>query len=157
MTLYEVINPSDDVTFRAADPKIAIGVTMVVGEGQYPLEDEKSTNYPTMFLSGKKEDADKGLQPYFTSVENMLEYLDAHLQETIDALESFSVVSIAGRVDFEKALEAIDDPEKRKKWREEFEDRHRSSVNNICGYAHKMTNIYKKRQSKVGETGERQP
>lgn len=142
--LWEVINPSDAVTFRADDPKIAVGVTLLVGEGSYGLEDETGKDYPH-HVPLRDEGADgEATQPYFPSLDAMFKYLKDHPTETIDALESFAVVGKDERIDYEKALDAITDPAKLKKYKADFDDRHRTSLNNICGYAHSCVKAFKK-------------
>lgn len=38
--IYEVINPSDAITFKAEDEKLAVATVILLGEGQYGLHRE---------------------------------------------------------------------------------------------------------------------
>lgn len=146
--MWEVINPSDAVSFTTDDVRIAIGVTALVGEGHYGLQDEKGREYPAMLLFMDMEQIGKHLCPHFNSLKEMLDYLGAHPDKTIAALESFALASIPQRIDFEKALEAITDEEKRRKYVAEFNDRHRTSVNDICAHARALVKVYQKKSGR---------
>lgn len=148
--LWEVINPSDAVSFRTDDTRIAIGVTVVVGEGHYGLQDEKGVEYPSLLFLSSKEQIEKMLQPHFPSLEALFAYLKANPEKTIAALDSFAVVGIPQRVDFEKAVEAITDEERRRNYVAEFNDRHRTSINDICTYARALVKFYRKRPAAGG-------
>jgi hypothetical protein len=134
--LYEVINPSDGITFRTDDTKIAIALATLLGEGQYGLEDENGNgDYPTMFLFMDEEQINERLKPHFNSTKEMFDYVKANVDDFIKAIDSLATVDIAGRTDYEKALEHIKDEKDREKYKEWFNDKHRSSMNNIYGYA----------------------
>ena len=53
--LYELINPSDPVTFEAPDLKVAALVTIILGQGQYGAQpvDDSAEGVPIMLFFGR--------------------------------------------------------------------------------------------------------
>ena len=133
--IYEIINPSDMITFRADDEKIAIVLTVLLGNGQYGLKSEADKNYPTLFLFMKTEQINEGLKPFFNSVAELLQYATDHAEEMAISFDSVVTADRCWRIDYEKALEHIVDEKERQKYKDEFNDRHASSLNNIYGCA----------------------
>lgn len=152
MALYEVVNPSDGITFRTDDVKIAIALTAMLGGGKYGLEDEKGKqDYPTLFLFMSKEQIDEKLKPYFNNVDEMFSYVDGHLKEMVEAIDSLAVADIAKRIDYEKALEHITDETEKQKYKDWFNDEHTSSLNNIYGYAQSLRKGFSGKLNREGE------
>lgn len=139
MTVYEVINPSDAVTFEADDPRIAILAGAFVGDGRYGVRDDKG-NDPglPLFLFGGCGDwlESEGLLAFARTPEG-----GAKLAA---ALDSFVCCSIANR----KAIRAAvgNDPEAMARFNEEK----RTSMNNICGRARKIAATLRKAEGVAG-------
>ena len=131
---YDLVNPSDPVTFEAPDLKIAALVTLILGHGQYAAnpEDESAEGVPSMLFGGAEEWWNEHFQePMENAGERDRERLAA-------ALRSVCYGSVTDRKLYDSAVEAIDSPEKRAAFIAEWNDRNRSSMNNIMGRAHSI-------------------
>ena len=132
--IYNLINPSDPITFDAPDLKTAALVTMVLGSGRYAAEpeDNSTEGVPLMMFGGG------------------LEWWSAHFDEPLDgsfdrnaaplaaALRSVCCGSKTDRHLFDSALRAIPDQSARDAFVAEWNDRKRSSMNDIMGFAHRV-------------------
>jgi hypothetical protein len=121
MTLYELINPSDPYTFYAPSIEVA-GVCAVL----------LSTAFGARQVSGEGEGT-----PVFFGWQEWLDergidanWIEEHRYQIADAYESFLIGDAAKRDDIESML-AILPEEKRREWRDQRQDRHRSSMNRI--------------------------
>lgn len=126
---YEIINPSDKAMFEADDLRIAALVTFLIGGGQYGAEPEdgEAEGVPIFLFGGNKE----WWSAHFD--EPMEGAVDRHAAKLVVALRSVCYGDMTDRRLFDSALTAIDDPEKRAAFVAEWNDRHRSSLNDIMG------------------------
>jgi hypothetical protein len=134
--LYEIINPSDAVTFRAPDDKIARAVTLLVGNGQYGLrrieDDGKTVDVPCMLLFLTGPLTARMLTEWFGST--FSDFVSTHRVEIAEALESCQNIAPDGREGYE-ALVAAQPKAKRAAFVKRYEDKHRSSMNTITKFA----------------------
>lgn len=129
---YEIINPSDKCFFKADDLKIAGLVTVILGNGQYGAEPEEegAPNVPLFLFGGFDEWwAQNGDGESEGAV-------DRNAPEIIAALRTVCYGDLRERALFDEACAAIDDPQKKADFIESWNDKHRSSMNNIMGRAH---------------------
>ena len=128
---YELINPSDPYTFEADDFEVA-ALTVFSISTAYSAEAQDGCEGVPLFLFG-------GASEWYA--ERFGRMPDEGLTEkklaVAKALESFMLGSFEDRRRYNAALEAIDDPEKRKSFMHEWQDG-RSSMNNIGEYAHRL-------------------
>lgn len=144
MKLYEVINPSDAVTFEAESDDVAAIAVLFLGRGKYGCTDEQGSDVLPLLLFGsdgwiEKFCADRKLA-------DLSDFLSANAEALAKALESTSVCSLANR----KALVAAvgPDPVALERWNEAK----RSSLNNICAAARKLAAAFRKpRAAKAGK------
>ena len=124
MMIYELINPSDKCTLEAESLSIAAFSALVLSPryGVKNVEDEDDTFF-AFFGAGEAFEEQWG---------PINDFLDKHATEIANCLDTFAYVSAEERVQYVRALELIDDPEKRAVFRSEHDDRRRSSVNQIC-------------------------
>jgi len=128
----EIINPSDKAFFEAGDLKIAALVTFLIGGGQYGAEaEEEGAESVPIFLFGGGED---WWNDHFD--EPMEGAVDRHAASVAAALRTVCYGDVTDRRLFDSALAAIDDPVKRAAFVAEWNDRHRTSLNDIMGRAH---------------------
>ena len=140
MQIYDLVNMSDAITFKAPTRLIATLVTTVLGGGQYGAtaidengEEDKDAGVP-IFMFG-------GFEAFMASLgetgptEGMA---DRYAAELIPALRSVTLGSVADRRLYDSALEAIDDPVKSAAFISNWNDIRRSSLNDIMGRAHKI-------------------
>ena len=133
--LYELINPSDETHFEAPNLMIAALVTVMLGQGQYQAkpEDETAEEVPFFMFGG----FDEWWAEHFPD-EQAEGAGDRHATELAAALRSVCYGDLRERCLYDRALNAIDDPGKRAAFIADWNDKHRSSLNNIMGRAHAM-------------------
>ena len=138
--LYEVINPSDEITFYAPSDKVAVAAVLVCGEGQWGatrIEDDGDVDVGGMLLFSDEEQTNKYLQKWLRTSD--LGYvLDHYGEEIATALESMAIMSSSERYAYDEAVNAIRDPVARKKYIKKVNNHNRTSLNDITSYAHKM-------------------
>lgn len=121
MTLYELVNPSDGYTFYAPSIEIAAAcaVLLSTGFGATPSSGEGEST-PVLF----------GWQEWLDERGIDSEWIDSHRDEIADAYESFLIGGSSERADVESMLAMLPE-EKREEWRNQRQDRRRSSMNQI--------------------------
>jgi len=121
LTLYELINPSDPYTFYAPSVEVA-GVCAVL----------LSTSYGAKPVSGDGESTPIlfGWQEWLTEhgIDNA--WITEHKDEIADAYDSFLIGDSSKRADVESMLAMLSE-DKRQEWRDQRQDRHRSSMSRI--------------------------
>lgn len=135
--IYEFVTPSDAITFRAENDKIAFVVCLFLGEGKAGCyrEDGESINTMTAFIfnqEGRNE-----VYKQYCDTDNLQSVFDENIESIALALQSFSYGSISDRKQYEDALEAITDEEKLKEFKAKHEDRNRTSMSKWVSYAWK--------------------
>lgn len=133
MGLYELIQPSDPITFYASDEAVARAVCLMLGDGKYGLHDEHGENLDTILLFCGEAQAEKRLHDWFG--DDVAGFMEAKQKDIAEALESVMVVGVKERAMFELALRAIDDPAKRETFKADLKERNRSSLNDITSRA----------------------
>lgn len=132
---YEIINPSDKCFFFAESYRIAGLVTVLLGSGQYSAQPEEETEaaqaVPFFMFGGFDEwwEEHGDGQPTEGAI-------DRHRDEVITVLRSVCYGDLRERALFEEAVAAIDDEDKKAAFVASWNDRHRSSLNDIMGRAH---------------------
>lgn len=136
-TYYELINPSDRISFSASSDLVALLAALVVS----PDFGAKRNGFqagPYMFASSARvlQDVTNTGDPA-TSIS---EALERHREAIADALDTFQIVSIKDRAMYDEALEMVQksDPAAAAAWRAKWLDKKRTSMSNICAYAWEM-------------------
>ncbi|MDD5542860.1 MAG: hypothetical protein PHX83_06765 [Acidobacteriia bacterium] len=146
MKLYEVINPSDAVTFYAPDDATAVAVALTLGEGHYGAkrcEDDVSVGGLLLFC--KEKEAEQRIFGWLNG--SFPEWCDAHDEALTAALESCATV--AGQDDrfvYDKACSGLSGAEL-EAFKAEVQDRNRSSINDITGRAWKYAKVLRKNKA----------
>jgi hypothetical protein len=136
--IYEVINPSDCVTFEADELKLAQAACLMVGQGQYGLENEESEDVLPILVFGDPEPwlKDNGLHP-------ISEFIDDYAAEIAEVLRTFMCCGISDR---RAALKIIDMATDKQKALDVWNDEHRTSLNNICARAYALADSLEKKR-----------
>jgi hypothetical protein len=114
--LYELINPSDNITFRATVGEAAC-IADRMRSGMYFVRDVETGTAPEI----------EDMQAYYDAI-----WTDAaRLASYADAYDSFLVGSLSERQLFEDATARMS-PAEREIYRTEYHDRRRTSMNDIC-------------------------
>jgi len=136
MKLYELANPSDPYTFYAPTIEVAGAAVALLSTsfGAIPVDGEGES---TPVLFGWEEWLkEKGIDS---------KWADSHRLEIADALDSFLIGGADKRADVESMLRMLSD-DKKKEWRDERQNRRRSSLNQIGESAYKTADNLRKKQ-----------
>lgn len=134
--ILEIVNPSDAVTIEADDVTVAGVCTFLLSRGACGLKNEQGeTVFPILMFGGfedwLKENGITDLDMWITN----------HKDEMIKVLESVVYGNIGSRKLFQSAIEKMTS-ENAAKYREEWNDKKRSSMTNIgaayLAYAKKL-------------------
>ena len=130
MNVYEVINPSDETTCEAESLAVAAFSTLLVCS-QYGVMNaaEESDRFFDCF---------QGIAAFAATWGEPKEFGERNAEAIIACLESFAYLSPRERRRYKPALELIDDPEKRRLFRDEHEDSARTSTTQICKRAWRL-------------------
>lgn len=128
--LYEIVNPSDAYTLRADSDAVAAAAIGLLGNGQYDIDAEDDHEVPGGML------ALTGTQAFAEAYgEEFGAFVDSHIAEIADALESVVIGNFGDRAEYEQVLSLIEGPEKQAEYRDKRHDLRRSSMNDIGGRA----------------------
>lgn len=139
MNIYEFITPSDPITFKADDDKVAFACALLLGNGKAGC-DNKTTgeSIPTMLMFSK--DPDKEIENFIGG--DFKDFIETNKQKIKECFNSFAYGSVSDRQTFDDACEAITDTEKLKVFKAKHEDKNRSSmsqwVKGAWSYAERM-------------------
>lgn len=150
--IYELLNPSDMVTFEASDKLVAVSVCVLLGAGRFGLDAETDVaqdGFPLLiFANDEQTNAAMRDAGFERGSESVIPFVDAHLTEIADAFDSFWYCDLAER----KAIMAAigTDPNARVRYNEAK----RSSVNNIGAAAAEWSKRLRERLGSKNETAE---
>lgn len=124
MTIYEFVTPSDAITFKTDDEKIAYACTVILSEGKAGCKDTTTgKSLPTMlFLSSN---AMENIKAYLGM--ELPEYMDENKEKISACFKSFAYTTPSTRAAFDAALSSLTDEKEVKKFLEKHEDK-RSSM-----------------------------
>ena len=152
---YELINPSDPVTFTAPNYEAAAGAVIVVGQGHYgavlldengqKLDGKEDLEVP-MFLFGYGVDEWKEKH----GIESLEDFCAEHRLDIVRTLRTFCTGKPQERKLFFSALDFIDDPAKRQKFIKEWDDKQRSSLNDITNRAYEIADAIEEKARRDG-------
>lgn len=123
--ILELVNPSDAVTFVGDDPKVAGIATLLLGNGWYALRGEDGEDFvPLMIFGGHVEWlASQG-------IDDADDFLTANAEAVAAFLDTCAYGGIKERQAFDEAIKRMT-PDKAAEHRAWWNDRNRSSMNNI--------------------------
>ena len=125
MNIYEFITPSDPITFKADDDKVAFTCALLLGNGKAGCEN-KATGESLLTMLIFAKDPDKDIQDFIGG--DFKEFLEANKTMIAECFKSFAYGSVSDRRTFDDACDAITDPEKLKEFKAKHEDKNRSSM-----------------------------
>jgi len=128
----EIANPSDPYTVKG-ERDVLCCVGLMLGRGQYPLNDENGETILPFFWSGG-DAAQFFLDKFGVALDK---FLDDEDYRVADCLDTVLIGSFGDRKDVEAALELMD-PADQVGWLDKRHDRKRSSMNDIGAYAWSM-------------------
>lgn len=138
MIEYELINPSDPYTFLAPSRKVAaLAVfSLSTGFGAKTKDDNLEMEVPVFLFCPDMIDA-WYKDTFGQNIDDDCKFLRAEIADTLD---SFMLGGFEDRKRYQLALDSIDDPVKKEKFKEEWQNA-RSSMNNIGAAAYKIARL----------------
>ena len=133
-TIWEIINPSDKYTMVAESFEVAAVACCFLGNGQYGAEEVDGERRVPIFIYG---DVDAWFHKQFGA--SFDECAERSQTEAAAALGTVIIGDAAGRDAYESGLALIDDPKKKKQWRDRWHDKRRSSMNDIGKRAQQLS------------------
>lgn len=142
MNLYELVTPSDPITFKAIDDKVAFLCAVLLGNGKagcHRYVDGNEINIPSMVQFSP--DPQKDIKDFLGC--ELDEYFDNHKFQIKECFLSFAYGDISDRQNYDDAILAITDPEKLKEFQKRHEDRNRTSMSKWVKFAWDLGNKIK--------------
>ena len=146
--IYDLINPSDDITFDAPTFESAAVAVVLLGLGRFGAKPEVDESPDGAFLHreiplltlGPYDKKDKWLLDNFgvQSNEDYTAFIDRHHTDVVATLRSFATVSVKERRIYDLALSKITEPDKRAEFLAEWDDENRTSLHEIVNHAHQL-------------------
>ncbi len=125
MNIYEFITPSDPITFKADDDKVAYICAVLLGNGKAGCNNlTTGESLRTMLMFSQKPDKD--IQDFIG--EDVNEFIETNKPKIAACFNSFAYGSFSERQTYDNACEAITDPDKLKEFKEKYENDNRSSM-----------------------------
>lgn len=137
--IYSLINPSDVISFHANSDAVARFVGLLLGNGQFGVEDVSGKTVLPIFLLATREDVKSYLEDKeLWNGHNYEDFLKISFLEAADALETFAVMPASDREKLDKRLELFETKKDREAYLLIHNDKHRTSLSDICGEALSM-------------------
>lgn len=125
MNIYEFITPSDPITFKSDNDKVAFACALLLGNGKAGCKNKTTgENLPTMLMFSTNPD--KNIQDFIGG--DFKEFLETNKPQIAECFKSFTYGSVSDRQTFDDACEVITNPEKLKEFKAKHEDKNRSSL-----------------------------
>lgn len=138
MNIYEFVTPSDPITFKTDDDKIAFVCALILGNGKAGCRNiDTDKSIPSFLLFS--EDPEASIKDYIGA--DLGEFIEKNKPNIAECLMSFSYGSVSERKTFDDACNAITDPEKLIGFKAKHEDENRTSMSQ---YVKTAWNIGKK-------------
>lgn len=146
--IYELINPSDPISFHASDDDVARAVGMVLGRGKAGVDDLRGeTVLPILFLSPPEGVNAYMEDPQWWGGMTLGELMWNRGDEVAAALDTLAIVRAEHRAAFDAKVEALD-PGLRAEYLEAHADEERTSMNDYRAYARSTAAAIRARDSK---------
>ncbi len=125
MDIYEFFVPSDPITFKANDDKIAFACALILGNGKAGCKNKRTgEDLPTMLVF--MEEPEKVIEDFIGG--DFKEFVEINKSKIAECFKSFAYGSVYDRMTFDDACEAITEPEKLKEFKAKHEDKNRTSM-----------------------------
>lgn len=123
MNIYKFVTPSDPITFKADNDKIAFVCALILGNGKagcakIPNLNEEEINLKTILLFDP--DPEKTILDFLGS--DIPNFVNRNKPKVKECFNSFCYGSISDRKTYDSAVEAITDPEKLKEFKDKYEN-----------------------------------
>lgn len=122
--VYELVTPSDPITFLAPDDKIALVCAVLLGNGNAGCTREDGVDVQSMWMFHPNP------MPEIEKIlgEPMGDFIENQRKSIAECFQSFAYGSFSDRKQYDAAISAITDPGKLKQFKETHEDTQRTSM-----------------------------
>lgn len=149
MNTYDLINPSDPISFTAENDAVAILAVLLVSQN-YGASREGFDAGPYLF--GTVEDVMRDLRAAGDDSETLSAAMEKRFSAIADALDSFQIVPREGREMYDEALGLLRRycSAEAEAWKAKWLDQKQSSLNDICSYAWRKAAALRARLAEKG-------
>lgn len=142
MATWEIVNPSDPYTMDGDDHDVVATVVVFLGQGRYAAQEVNGSRFVPMMLFGV-DDA-WSTATFGCAVADLLaRTVETKRAAVVAAFESVVIASAHERAMFDEGMRLIDDPAERERWRTTWNERRRSSMNNIGKRAQQLADTFR--------------
>ena len=124
--IYELVTPSDPITFTATNDAVAYAVALYLGSGKAGCTREDGQKIDCLLLFATADQTTESIRVNLGM--EFKDFMEANHDEAVDAFESFAYGSFDDRLQYDDAIAAITDPDKLAEFKAKHEDRKRSSM-----------------------------
>jgi len=125
MNIYDFITPSDPITFKAKDDKIALCCALLIGNGKVSCKNlDTGKSVPSLLIFS--DNPEKAIDDFLG--ENPKEFINSNKSNIIECLESFAYVTHYNRARYDADCASQKDLEELKKFKDRHEERKRTST-----------------------------
>lgn len=124
--LYELVTPSDPITFTAANDAVAYAVALYLGSGKAGCTREDGQKIDCLLLFATADQTTESIRVNLGM--EFKDFMEANHDEVVAAFESFAYGSFDDRRQYDDAIAAITDAKKLAEFKAKHEDRKRSSM-----------------------------
>lgn len=125
MTIYEFVTPSDPITFKAENDKVAFCCAVILGNGKGGCENTTTReSIPSLLAFSRNPDED--IEKFIGCP--LKEFVSDNIDSIQTSFESFAYATVSERKTYDNAIEAITDPERLKEFKQKHEDQNRTSM-----------------------------
>lgn len=125
MNIYNFITPSDHITFKTNNNKVAFTCALLLGNGKAGCDNITTGEKLPTFLAFSEE-PQKQIDEFIEG--DFGEFIKSHKSEISDCFKSFAYGSVSERETYDDACNSITDDEKLKEFKKKHEDKNRSSM-----------------------------
>lgn len=140
MNLYQLIVPSESITFYAEEDKVAYACAVIIGSGKAGCKRMQGKLEYVLYtaLASYNNPNEIMLQNLETELED---FVEQHKEEISKALQSFAHVSPDQRKEYDDACSQIKDPAALVDYMLDHENRNRKTQAKLVQYAWKLSEI----------------
>lgn len=133
--LFELINPSDKIHFEASSRAIA-DVCVVSISSMYAATEINPETLEEIWSGGILQFSGIDTLKEAHGIDDLDKWIIENTEDMNTCFKSFAYGSVKDFYFYKKAVASIDDPEKKQAFIDDWDDKHRSSMNKIVAYAH---------------------
>lgn len=136
--VYEILNPSDDVTIKAYDVVTAGVFVLLLSHGKYGLNDLEGNEAVPMLMFGGHE---RWLEE--RGISDLDEWVKAHVLEVATVAESYAYTKAREREVYDFTMNALPS-EAQAEWRAKWNDARRTSLNDIGAECERLARAFRR-------------